>query len=35
LINVRALARRLQKRPANRYTQHLLEVLREDLAYLL
>jgi aminoglycoside phosphotransferase (APT) family kinase protein len=35
LITVRALAHRLQKRPANRYTQHLLEVLREDLAYLL
>jgi aminoglycoside phosphotransferase (APT) family kinase protein len=35
LINVRALARSLQKRPANRYTQHLLEVLREDLAFLL
>ncbi len=35
LINVRALALRLQKRPANRYTQHQLEVLREDLAFLL
>ena len=35
LINVRALARSLQKRPANRYTQHQLEVLREDLAFLL
>ena len=35
LINVRALAHWLQKRPANRYTQHLLDVLREDLAFLL
>ena len=35
LINVRALARSLQKRPANRYTQHQLAVLREDLAFLL
>ncbi len=35
LINVRALARSLQKRPSNRYTQHQLEVLREDLAFLL
>ena len=35
LINVRALAHRLQKRPASRYTQHLLEMLRDDLAYLL
>jgi aminoglycoside phosphotransferase (APT) family kinase protein len=35
LINVRALARSLQKRPVNRYTQHQLEVLREDLAFLL
>jgi len=34
LINVRALARSLQKRPANRYTQHQLQVLREDLATL-
>ena len=34
LINVRALAGSLQKRPANRYTQHQLEVLREDLAAL-
>jgi aminoglycoside phosphotransferase (APT) family kinase protein len=34
-INVRALAHRLQKRPANRSTQHQLEVLREDLAFLL
>ncbi|HEX4204199.1 MAG TPA: aminoglycoside phosphotransferase family protein [Ktedonobacteraceae bacterium] len=35
LINVRALARSLQKRPANRYTQHQLKVLRKDLAFLL
>ena len=35
LINVRALARSLQKRPADRYTQHQLEVLRKDLAFLL
>lgn len=35
LINVRALARSLQKRPPNRYTQHQIEVLREDLAFLL
>ena len=33
LINVRTLARSLQKRPANRYTQHQLEVLREDIAF--
>lgn len=33
-INVRALARSLQKRPANRYTQLQLKVLREDLAVL-
>jgi hypothetical protein len=31
LINVRALARSLQKCPPTRYTQHQLEVLREDL----
>jgi len=35
LINVRSLARSLQKRPANRYTRHQLEVMREDLAFLL
>jgi aminoglycoside phosphotransferase (APT) family kinase protein len=35
LINVRALARSLQKRPANRYPRHQLEVLREDIAFLL
>jgi aminoglycoside phosphotransferase (APT) family kinase protein len=35
LINVRALARSLQKRPPNRYTRHQLEVLREDLLALL
>ncbi len=35
LINVRALARSLQKRPANRYIRHQLEVMREDLAFLL
>ena len=34
LINVRALARSLQKRPANRYTQHQLAILREDIAAL-
>ena len=34
LINVRALAHSLQKSPANRYTQHQLEVLREDVATL-
>jgi aminoglycoside phosphotransferase (APT) family kinase protein len=34
LINVRALARSLQKRPPTRYTQHLLQRLREDLAAL-
>ncbi|GER91326.1 hypothetical protein KDW_54880 [Dictyobacter vulcani] len=34
LINVRALARSLQKRPANRYTLHQLSVLRKDLAVL-
>lgn len=34
LINVRTLARTLQKRPPNRYTQHQLEVLQEDLAML-
>lgn len=34
LINVRALARSLQKRPANRYTRHQLDVLREDIASL-
>ena len=35
LINVRALAHSLQKRPANRNTQHQLQVLRDDLAFLL
>ncbi len=34
LINVRILARSLQKRPPNRYTRHQLDVLREDLAFL-
>jgi len=34
LINVRTLARSLQKRPPNRYTRHQLEVLREDLLVL-
>jgi hypothetical protein len=34
LINVRALARSLQRRPPDRYTQHQLEVLREDLVCL-
>ena len=34
LINVRALARSLQKRPPDRYTRHQVEVLREDLAFL-
>jgi aminoglycoside phosphotransferase (APT) family kinase protein len=32
LINVRTLARALQKRPSDHYTQHQLVVLREDLA---
>lgn len=32
LINVRTLARGLQKRPPNRYTQHQMKVLQEDLA---
>lgn len=35
LINVRALVRSLQKHPPNRYTQHQLKVLREDIAELL
>lgn len=35
LINVRALARSLQKRPPDRYTRHQLKVLREDIAELL
>ncbi len=35
LINVRALARGLQKRPPNRYTQHQIEVLQQDIAFLL
>jgi aminoglycoside phosphotransferase (APT) family kinase protein len=35
LINVRILTRSLQKRPPNRYTQHQLKVLREDLVALL
>jgi aminoglycoside phosphotransferase (APT) family kinase protein len=34
LINVRILARSLQKRPPNRHTRHQLDVLREDLALL-
>jgi aminoglycoside phosphotransferase (APT) family kinase protein len=34
VMNVWALARSLQKRPANRYTQHQLGVLREDIAVL-
>lgn len=34
LINVRALARSLQKRPPNCFTQHQLKVLREDIAAL-
>jgi aminoglycoside phosphotransferase (APT) family kinase protein len=34
LINVRALARSLQKRPMNQYTLHQLEVLREDIVRL-
>lgn len=34
LINVRTLARSLQKRPPNSYTQHQLKVLHEDLATL-
>jgi len=35
LINVRALARSLQKRPPDRYTQYQLKVLREGIAELL
>ncbi|MGH2495374.1 MAG: phosphotransferase [Ktedonobacteraceae bacterium] len=35
LINVRALVRSLQKRPANRYIRHQLEVLKENMAVLL
>ncbi len=35
LINVRTLARSLQTRPPNQYTQHQLVVLREDLKALL
>ena len=35
LINVRALARSLQKRPPNRYTRHLMDVLPQDMAFLL
>ncbi|MFL5703535.1 MAG: phosphotransferase family protein [Ktedonobacteraceae bacterium] len=34
LINVRTLARSLQKRPPTHYTQHLLQRLREDLTAL-
>lgn len=34
LINVRALVRSLQKRPPNKYTQHQVKVLQEDLATL-
>ncbi|QBD79580.1 aminoglycoside phosphotransferase family protein [Ktedonosporobacter rubrisoli] len=34
LINVRALARSLRKRPTDRFTRHQLEVLQEDLAAL-
>lgn len=34
LINVRTLARSLQKRPPDSYTQHQLKVLHEDLAAL-
>jgi aminoglycoside phosphotransferase (APT) family kinase protein len=35
LINVRAMVHRLQKRPPNRFKQHQLDVLREDLVALL
>ena len=35
LINVRALVHSLQKRPPNRFTQHQLDVLREDIVALL
>jgi aminoglycoside phosphotransferase (APT) family kinase protein len=35
LINVRALVRSLQKRPPNRFTQHQVKALREDIAILL
>lgn len=34
LVNVRALARSLQKRPPNRYTHHQLDRLRADLTTL-
>jgi aminoglycoside phosphotransferase (APT) family kinase protein len=34
LINIGALAKSLRKHPANRYTQHQLQVLREDLVAL-
>lgn len=34
LINIRALARSLQKRPPNRYTTHQIEMLRSDIATL-
>lgn len=34
LINVRALARSLQKRPPNQYTRHLMDVLQQDMAFL-
>jgi aminoglycoside phosphotransferase (APT) family kinase protein len=34
LTNIRALARSLQKRPPNRYTEHQIEVLRQDLTTL-
>lgn len=35
LINVRALARSLQKRPPNQYTRHLMGMLQQDMAFLL
>lgn len=35
LINVRVLARSLQKRPPNQYTRHLIDMLQQDMAFLL
>jgi len=35
LTNVRALVRSLQKRPPNRFTEHQLKMIREDLVNLL
>ena len=35
LINIRALVRSLLKRPPNRFTQHQVKALKEDIAELL